>query len=71
MKGSRIVVKKKRKTGSAPPNRRMTVGIRSSEVWKDWLDRFAERDHRSIADLIDFCLSKYAEEIGFEQPPKR
>jgi hypothetical protein len=47
------------------------VGIRGTPEWKGWLEQFADHQRTTIVDLIDWALETFAQESGFERPPKR
>jgi hypothetical protein len=47
------------------------VAIKGSQEWKEWLDEFAGHCRLGLADTIEQSLIRYAEELGFERPPKR
>jgi hypothetical protein len=46
--------------------------IRSTAAWKAWVDRLAEFDRSTVADVVDHALVVYAREKRFaEAAPKR
>lgn len=55
------------------PNRvrSSATNIRSTPEWREWLQRFAERERKDLVDLIDEALLVLARERQFEIPPKR
>lgn len=61
---------RKPKKADKKPSMR-TLGIRCSEEWIEWAERFADRDRRTVSALIDQAMMKYAEIMEFELPPKR
>jgi hypothetical protein len=71
---SGVIMAKKR--GQAKPSagstRATTVAVRATTEWKEWLDRLAEHERLTVADVIDQALVKYARDKGFpEIAPKR
>jgi hypothetical protein len=65
----------KKKTLGRPkglgPAREPLVSLRGSQQWKDWLDEFAAHCRLGLTDTIEQSLIRYAEERGFDKPPKR
>jgi hypothetical protein len=53
------------------PARGTVVALKGSRKWKDWLNKFAGHCRLGLADTIEQSLICYAEERGFEGPPKR
>ena len=46
--------------------------IRSTEAWKAWVERLAEFDRSTVADVVDHALVEYARNKGFtEAAPRR
>jgi hypothetical protein len=46
--------------------------IRSSEAWKEHVERLAELDRSpSVSDFIDRAVAHYARSRGFDTPPRR
>lgn len=46
--------------------------MRGTPDFKGWLERLAEFDRTTVADIADRAIVRYAREIGFkEDPPKR
>jgi hypothetical protein len=46
--------------------------IRSTAAWKAWVERLAEFDRSTVADVVDHALVAYAREKGFaEAAPRR
>ncbi len=58
----------KSKKGKATPPLK-TLGIKASEPWAEWLERFAKHQRTTVASLIDRSLAKQAEAEGFDEPP--
>ncbi len=46
--------------------------VKGRRAWLEWLDRLAEYDRSTRADLLDRAVARYAKSIGFdESPPER
>lgn len=45
--------------------------VKGRARWKNWVRRLAEHDRKSMSDLIDHALVRYARELGFEEAPPR
>jgi hypothetical protein len=43
--------------------------LRASPLWLAWLRALARADHRSASETIEHALFKYAQTIGFPDPP--
>jgi hypothetical protein len=77
------MAKKKRKPepGAEPGpsrSRDAVTFVRSSQVWKDWLDGLAEHDAKmrrarlNISETADRAFVAYAREVGYQEvPPPR
>ena len=52
-------------------SRKAHTGIRSSDEYKAWLVRFAERERATPSQLIDLGLAALAKARRFESPPPR
>jgi hypothetical protein len=65
---------KKRAPKAGPVSRvRDTVTfIRSTEAWKEHVERAAELDRApSVSDFIDRAIAHYMRSRGFDPPPRR
>lgn len=62
---------KKKPTPDKWPSKPVVLQMRGSAEYKAWLDKLAEFDRSTIADLTDRALAKHAREIGFPDPPPR
>jgi hypothetical protein len=72
METSVAVAEKPKKDPSNRPTRTPAVSIRATAEWKAWLEKLADFDRGSVADVIDRALARYATEIRFpDSPPKR
>lgn len=59
-----------KKTPKKPVKTR-TIGLRTSEEWAEWLERFAKANRTDVAKLIDISLAELAKAQTFEPPPDR
>lgn len=67
MKAATVMAKREPKR-----TREAATFIRSSEEWKQWIERLAEFDRgSSVADLLDRAAVAYAKKIGFDEPAPR
>jgi hypothetical protein len=62
---------KKKRASKPDPTRMVTRALRMTEVYADWLDRYADKERVSLASLLDRALARDAEHTGFEAPPRR
>jgi hypothetical protein len=53
------------------PARDTVVALKGTQEWKVWLDSFSGHCRLGLADTIEQSLVYYAEDRGFEKPPKR
>ena len=51
------------------PRRPVILTMRGTEAWKAWIDRLARHCRLTTSTVIDQALVRYAEEVGFEEPP--
>lgn len=49
----------------------MALQMRGAVEWKAWLEKLAEFDRTSVADVADRAIARYAKEIGFPDPPPK
>ena len=47
------------------------MAMRGSAEYKAWLERLAEFDRSSVAEMTERSHARYAREIGFEEPPPK
>lgn len=47
------------------------MAMRGSQEYKAWLERLAEFDRSSVAEMTERAQARYAREIGFEEPPPK
>jgi hypothetical protein len=69
-----MVAMAKKKPGPRPVDggRVAATNIRSTVAWKEWLDRLADFDRSTVADVVDHALVAYARQVGFKEvAPKR
>ena len=45
------------------------INIEAESTWVEWVNRLARHARMSRPTVFDHALRKYAEEIGFEEPP--
>jgi len=65
---------KRKRKGPKPSDgvgRKAMTMIRSTQRWKDWLQRFAKHCRLDVSDTADQAFVRYAYERGFEPPPPR
>jgi hypothetical protein len=55
----------------AGPARETVVALKGTPGWKAWLDGLSGHCRLGLADTIEQSLVYYAQERGFEKPPKR
>lgn len=53
------------------PKKPVVAQVRGSNAFRAWLDKLSKHDRRSVSDLVEMALARYAESIGFEPPPER
>lgn len=51
------------------PRRPVILAMRGTEAWKAWIDRLARHCRLTTTTLVDQALVRYAEEVGFKEPP--
>jgi hypothetical protein len=50
----------------------VTVGVRMTREYQDWLNQVARKDRSNIATLFDRAVVAYAQQIGIDAPaPER
>jgi hypothetical protein len=49
----------------------MALQMRGAPAWKAWLEKLAEFERTSVADVADRAIARYAREIGFPDPPPK
>jgi hypothetical protein len=73
--GAEMAKKRSSKPGarsaSQGEQREEIVAVRCKATWKDWLQRFADRERTTPTALIDKGLAELAQRLKFEEPPKR
>ena len=60
--------KKKQPPDAAPEM--LAKGVRMTRDYSNWLDRLANRERMSVSTLIDRAVTAYAQQIGFDTPPR-
>lgn len=69
------MAKKRARPGPKPSEegpREALVALKCRQGWKDWLERVAAADERTVSVVIERALKMYAASIEFpEAPPKR
>lgn len=53
------------------PARLTVLAVKGTADWKIWLDEFAAHCRLGLGDTIEQSLLYYAQNRGFEAPPKR
>ena len=54
-----------------PPNKTATLNLRIDPILKRAVQEAANRDHRSIANLIELLIRKHCEEVGIPVPEQQ
>lgn len=58
-------------TEAIPAKNLLAIQIRGAPEWKAWVEEMAAFDRLSVAAMTDRALSRYAEMIGFKEPPPK
>ena len=54
-----------------PAKKTMTLNLRINPALKDALREAAEKDHRSISNMIEVLILRHCEEIGITVPEQQ
>jgi hypothetical protein len=66
------VMARPKQTKDKGPSPLRTIGIKASQPWAEWLERFAKHQRTTVASLVDRALAQHAESEGFKDvPPER